>query len=123
MSLEAFKFDQTTRLSPLSAEIVNDLPVHFPNGATVTDLIDWLGERSIDIKAALTEACDAGLIHKLRQRYFDGPNPKARPCNCARDASICRLLDMGLSHGQIAQRLQITRGVVSCVAARRKGGR
>ena len=56
-------------LTPLAEEILADLRPHFPNGATRTELAEWLGGSKTDIVAALTELLRCERIVKASSVY------------------------------------------------------
>lgn len=63
-------------LTPLASEILADLPLHFPEGATLRMLNEWLGEPLERLKPAIYELRIRGLAHAQRTRIHAGERPR-----------------------------------------------
>lgn len=57
-------------MSPLAEEILTDLKGHFEEGASITMLRHWLGEKKEPIQEALAELTCAGVVRFRDNRYL-----------------------------------------------------
>ncbi len=78
-------------MSPLAAEILDDL--HGPlNGATtVAQLVEWLGEPAVDIDSALTELRLAGLVASCRREFTLAATRRCALTGTHKDLILARL--------------------------------
>lgn len=104
------------QLSSLAQEIHEDLTGEFADGATVAALREWLGEPPGPIKDALRELLEGKRIYRVRHSFYRIDSARHQPGTVRHRAEIERRLLLRCPFKTIASDLDISVGVVECVA-------
>jgi hypothetical protein len=101
-------------MSTLADELHVDLRDHFPKGAPLSAIVEWLGSSKDEIHAALGELMQDGRAFALGRKYYHSSHPRAPAFITHRDR-ILDALAQGNSEIGTARLLGISPNIVADV--------